>query len=615
MSSGNGSEDMKKRKSRRFGKLAGILCCFLGLAVFLLVERNGIQYQSENHGEAYLPENIQLNMKTPGDQKTCILIWNSDEPGSASASEQLQQILLDMRVSTDVLDMANEELPEMSGYETSVIAISNLGVFEESILDLCDWVSRGGRTMFALPMQKEKSIDLISGKLGILDLGYENVTVETIVVEDGFMVGGNKTFQITDPYESSMQVRTGEQSKVYATDGTTSTPLIWEQDYGDGKFVVNNMGFCEKAYRGFYAASYSLLEDVCVYPVINASTFYIDDFPSPVPSGDGTYIRRDYATTIDGFYTNIWWPDMIKISEKYNMVYTGMLIENYDDKVSGELVRNQDISRYHYFGNMLMDMGGELGFHGYNHQPLCTDEFEYVSDIGYEQWESREKMIESVRELEEFSKEVFPGENFSVYVPPSNILSEEGRHMLEEEFPEIKTVASIYFPGESSYEQEFEVAEDGMVETPRIISGCDIDDYMEIAAFSELNMHFVNSHFLHPDDLLDEDRGAAKGWKHLKETWESYLEWLYQSAPSIRNLSGSQMAGAVERYCGVSLWKEDTPDDFYLTVDGLYDDAYMFVRVNEGKLGAVKGGTIAHITGNLYLLHVQEPEIEIKRSR
>ena len=59
--------------------------------------------------------------------------------------------------------------------------------------------------------------------------------------------------------------------------------FIWENSYGKGKFVVDNFGLCEKATRGFFAASYSLLTDVMVYPVLNGSVFYLDDFPSPVP--------------------------------------------------------------------------------------------------------------------------------------------------------------------------------------------------------------------------------------------------------------------------------------------------------------------------------------------
>lgn len=58
-------------------------------------------------------------------------------------------------------------------------------------------------------------------------------------------------------------------------------PLIWEAAYGNGKFVVDNFGFYEKAFRGFFAASYSLLTDVGVYPVLTDPSF-TDDFPSPV---------------------------------------------------------------------------------------------------------------------------------------------------------------------------------------------------------------------------------------------------------------------------------------------------------------------------------------------
>ncbi len=88
--------------------------------------------------------------------------------------------------------------------------------------------------------------------------------------------------------------------------------------------------------------------------------------------------------------------------------------------------------------------------------------------------------------------------------------------MLAQKFPQIKTIASNYFPGEYAYVQEFETADDGIVEQPRIISGAIIDDYMQMAALSELNMHFVNSHFMHPDDLLDEDQWSCTGMGKTK---------------------------------------------------------------------------------------------------
>lgn len=606
----------ESRKSKiRFGQLGRILLCFVGLALVIFAERSGIRYEVYNHQAAYLPEAFEYNRKDAGDEKVCLMIVDSLDENSIHAEKELVQILTDMRVGYERFDIAREGLPDMESYQTALVAVSNLDRFDEMILDLCEWVNDGGKVMFSLTLQKSTYLDMIASKLGILDAGYENSKVETMKIAEGFMLGDDKIYQVTDAYESALTVQLAETAQVYMTTGDGRLPLIWSHNYGDGRFVVTNFGLNEKAYRGFFAASYSLMEDVCVYPVINGSTFYIDDFPSPVPSGNGKYIQRDYGTSISDFYANYWWPDMISLAKEYGLIYTGLIIENYGNQVSGELPRNGEVSRYAYFGNMLLDMGGELGFHGYNHQPLCLENFQYGSDLGYEKWASFEEMKSSIEELTVFAKGIFPKENFSVYVPPSNILSQEGRQMLIDEFPEIRAIASIYFHGESSYEQEFEISEEGMIETPRIISGCTIDDYMQIAAVSELNMHYVNSHFLHPDDLLDEDRGAALGWETLKERWKLYLDWLYTSAPNIRNLTGSEMAGAVERFSSMGLWKLVTPETIYLTAEGLYDEAYLFMRVNEGQVGAVKGAEMTHLTGNLYLLRVTDQDVEITRNR
>lgn len=607
---------MKRVFRNRFAHLLEVLLCFLGLAVFVFAERSGVRYDAApNQAAYYLPAELDVNNKEAGEEKTCLVLMRSDQADSVGAATQMDQILTDMRVPYDRWDVAENGQPELSGYDTAVVLISDLSIFGGSVLDLSRWVEEGGRMMFALPLQKEICFDLISPKMGIAEAGYDNTIVESMTFADGFLLGGNRNFAVTDAYESALALSVEEKCTVYAEETTNKNPLIWSCDYGKGRFVVTNLGLMEKAYRGFYAASYSLLEDICVYPVINGSSFYIDDFPSPVPSGDGTYIKRDYNMSISDFYTNVWWPDMLEFQKEYDMAYTGLIIENYENQTSGPLPRNSDVSRYQFFGGMLLNRGGELGFHGYNHQPLCLDNFHYDSDIGYRTWADYDEMMASVRELEEFSSGIFPDSSFSVYVPPSNILSDEGRAMLAEEFPEIRTIASIYFPGESAYDQEFEIAEDGIIEAPRIISGCEIDDYMMAAALSELNLHFVNSHFLHPDDLLDPDRGAAIGWKTLKESFGKYLEWLYDSVPAIRNLTGSAFGGAVERYCALSLWKLNTEDTLYITADGLYDEAWLMVRVNDGSLGSVKGGELTHLTGNLYLLHVTEPEIEIERSK
>ena len=90
--------------------------------------------------------------------------------------------------------------------------------------------------------------------------------------------------------------------------------------------MVVNLGIYVKAVRGIFSAAYSLLSDCTIYPVINGSAFYLDDFPSPVPGGDGTYVRRDYNTNIAEFYSNIWWPDMMSLAAEHGVRYTGVML-------------------------------------------------------------------------------------------------------------------------------------------------------------------------------------------------------------------------------------------------------------------------------------------------
>ena len=346
--------------------------------------------------------------------------------------------------------------------------------------------------------------------------------------------------------------------------------------------------------------------------MLHPTVFYLDDFPSPVPNGDGTYVKRDYGTSIADFYTNIWWPDMIALATAHNVQYTGVIIENYEDETDGETERQDDVQRFQYFGNMILHQGGELGYHGYNHQPLSLSDTDYGDALPYKTWTSFSAMEKAMKELMDFGKEMFPETTMSVYVPPSNVLSEAGRKLLGSLYPKIRTIASNYFSGDYAYVQEFEVAEDGIVEQPRIISGAIIDDYMQMAALSELNMHFVNTHFMHPDDLLDEDRGAALGWEKLKNRLDEYMTWLNEAAPALRNLTGSQLSGAIERYDALTVEKDITDKEVHLHLGNFYDQAYLMVRMNKGIPVRVTGGDLTQAAGNLYLLNAEQEDVYIE---
>ncbi len=608
---------MKKRlgflKTFRFQRMQGVLLVFVLLAVALCLAQSNVGYERQER----LMEPRERETAAEPDRTLpaeCMVLWEEDDGGKRGLA-MMEAVLGQMKVPYDTCQAQDAAGTDWSKYRTVVLSVTHVNLLGEEILKVFDWVETGGSLMLLYPPEVNGSFQSIAGKFGIAQAGNNYAVVSGLHFPRAFMLGGQeKDYVITEPYESSLAVELSEDCEVYLeSTGEYPVPLIWSYALGEGTVVVDNLGYLEKGYRGFYSASYSLLGEVCAYPVINGSTFYIDDFPAPVPGGDSQYIRRDYDMSISEFYTNVWWKDLYNLAEQYGLRYTGLVIEQYSDETEAPFAANEDTRRFRYFGNMLLGQGGEIGLHGYNHMPLCLTGFDYKGEYdSYQTWDSYEDMKASIRELERFCGQLFPREEFRVYVPPSNILSQEGRSMLSEE-TDIQAIASVYLPDGNgiAYVQEFEVAKDGIIETPRVISGYVLEDYMQLMAFSELNFHYVNTHFQHPDDILDEERGARLGWEEMYRRLSDYLEWLYTSAPGIRSLTGTELAAAVQTYDELQVEREDTRQGLRLRLDGFQEEAWLMVRINEGTFGEIQGGELQKLEGNLYLLHALEDVVDL----
>ena len=604
----------------RFKGTLAIVLVFALIAAILLVELSGVQVQYNQKTLEMLPkEQIVTKLAAHNSlSKDVLLLYSSQDAVSANAYMQFQVILQDMKLGTNEVDLSVNAIPDFRDYRIVIVLFSDLSHIGQRLVDLCKWVhDDGGNVYFPLTIDQNAYSSAIEHRIGI-EASYEYSYLSSIYVEGDFMVGAaGKIFTVESAYESARTVQLNPQTtRVYARiDNEKGVPLIWETAYGKGEFVVNNFGMCEKAYRGFFAASLSLFDEVFLYPVINGSTFYLDDFPSQIPDGNSEYITRDFGTTIRDFYINIWWPDMMNLSDKYGIKYTGLAIECYDDAIDGTTDAKPDTGTFLNFGNMLLRKGGELGYHGYNHQPLCLGDKDYKGVFDYKTWKDRAAMEKAFQHLIDFCDELFPDVEMSVYVPPSNLMSEDGRQMLLEEFKQITTLSGIYLPDDVldfCLLQEYEVDENGVVDQPRIISGCDIDAFMTIGAFSELNMHYINNHFTHPDDALDPDRGAETGWRELRSRFEGFLNWIYSASPNLRNFTGTEFSAAVQRFAAVSPETEVYEDKMVLSIGNFYDDAQFFVRFNEKEPGAVKGGTLTHLTGDLYLLEAHDSTVTVE---
>lgn len=609
--------------------LTGLVLCLI-VVTLTLVQRS-VPYTVREGQLALLSEEESLRLKRlaetktvrPGEMKDCLLVTEPGEEASEQALTCMEPILTQMKLHYEICSIGEFSAARLSECRNLVLAVTQYQSLADTIEPIKTWVEGGGNLMILYPPEVSGTFMTLFDLLGVKDYGTENQMVEALHFTRDLMIGGlAQNYAIEDAYPSSLSVSLTGDCEIYLESAAEyPVPVIWRRQVGEGTVVVDNFGIMDKAYRGFHCAAYSLLGESCVYPVVNGATFYIDDFPAPVPEGNGEYITRDYDLTVDEFYTQVWWNDVYNLAQEYGFPLTGLVIEEYSDQVEGDFDRNGDTGRLSYFGNMMLRAGGEIGIHGYNHMPLVLPNFDYRDKYDtYHQWPNLEEMRKAVNEVFDFTSTLFPGQELQVYVPPSNILSEEGRELLGD--TSIRTIASVYLASDMesdpasdlSYGQEFEInEEDGIIDTPRIISGYLIGDYMKLAALSELNFHFVSTHFQHPDDVLDEDRGAELGWAELFAHYRDYVRWLYNSCPAIRSLTGSELAGAVQRYDLLQVSRSETAEGLTLSLENYFDEAWLLLRLNgDRRLESISGATYRQVANGLYLLSCTADTVVIR---
>jgi hypothetical protein len=607
---------------KRYGGFNKILLPLVGmflLALLLFIKQGGMRYDIIPSTSGFIPVTI-LNAAEPNLTKECIVLYNSNEDNTKDVYKNINYVLSSMRVNFDSVDLALKQFPKLNQYRTAILSFADISTVQQSFPVIFDWVNQGGRLLFAISMEPSIALSEISNKLGITQKDTQFVIVNKVQILTDFMLGGkgneyiwgnNNRYALAEQLDSTCTIHLKSVED-------TEVPLLWEKEYGKGRIIVNNNdAFSQKQSRGLIATVYSLLDDVCVYPVINASMFSIDDFPAPISDGYNEWIYRDYKMSTDSFYTNIWFANIMMLGKKYNLSFTGMLLEAYDDNIVSPFVSTKNTDRMKYFGDLLLKNNHEIGMQGYNHQPLVLQGFYYPSTLDYNKWNSVEDMRNATAEAMRFSKELFPKLEIKSYIPPSYILSKEAREMIKKHFPQITAISCSYLGYQDGLPdgQEFDVGDDGIINVPHLISSSSFDDDARWLAINEINFHYINSLILDPTIILDPKYGETKGWENSLQSLDQYFGWLFDSAKGIRNVTMQEGAMSVQRYCNLRVHKTIADGKIEIKLWGLYDDAWFLMRCRMGKLSIIKGGTVSSLNGDLYLLHATDKVIELTTER
>ncbi len=542
------------------------------------------------------------------------LMYDSTAPYDTPHMETVRGMLDVMRIPYTTVDLAQGS-PALPAPDSMILFCSqSLSPFADRLEEFSAWLRAGGQFGITITPVLDPTLQLFYRTLGILESANDYVqfsayqyTIGELPLWEGAAMEGHDDF--------ALPVRLSEDSVVHlSTADERQIPLMWEKPVGDGRVVVTNMSLIEgKDSRSIAALALFALSDEVIYPIINAGMVYVDDFPAPQPEGFNERLLKETGYSIQGTFRSVWWPDMKQLARDYGFRYTGILIETYNDQVEPPFEPEPvDRSLMRYYASEMLDLGGEVGLHGYNHMPLNGPGFVYPWE-DYKTWATPAYMGMALKELERFAEETLPLVKFVTYVPPSNYLGEMGWKAITDTLPDIRVISGLYLPetGMQALVQEFEEHEDGIVSVPRISAGYAPDPYMQRMIASGLLLHGVFSHFVHPDDILDDVRRAGLAWEEMRAGFAALGEDLRETYPQLRHATSQEGAAAVQRYARLGIAREDTEDGMLLKLSGFVDEAWLAIHGRSAP-EVLEGGEVFPVGSGLYWIRADQDTLRIR---
>jgi len=131
------------------------------------------------------------------------------------------------------------------------------------------------------------------------------------------------------------------------------------------------------------------------------------------------------------------------------------------------------------------------------------------------------------------------------------------------------------------------------------------------AAANELGLHYVNSHFVHPYDMLKQNGSPTQGWSYLYGKLDEYYSWLSDAAPGLRQFTSQEGGMAVQRFDRLTLDSKEIGGAYLITLDNFYDEAWLMLRTDKTPTSVV-GGEVTQVSGDKFLIKALKPEIKIE---
>jgi hypothetical protein len=401
-------------------------------------------------------------------------------------------------------------------------------------------------------------------------------------------------------------------------------PIAWRREVGSGRVVFWNTNVLHaRILRGVLLQSILDAMGTAAAAIVGVATINIDDFPPSLSSAVSSPIAREYPGLDEsGFFFGPWLSDMLELRRRHGLRYSWYTVTDYGDDGTGPPDANatDDIARIlgkRFERAGALAPGDEIGFHGYNHRPPTAEDspdlarFRAGLELARRLWQTH-----------------VPAPLPTSWVPAGNQYHAEHAQLVADVFPEITTVSSIHSFGAPEHGEYREFGPEPWCEhlfcLPRNCFGYSMQPRQRLLLLSQIAGSGVWTHFLHPDDILDEPRpGADPGharnpasqmWKAtntagrpgLFREFEAFIGFVRSTFPWLRFVTNSEAAEIFRRGSTSPIDLKVGPDA--IEIDSAQGGLYYLRTQNGTGITSVRGGgrvVWQHeiVGGSLYVAH------------
>lgn len=475
----------------------------------------------------------------------------------------------------------------------------------DSISYLCRLARQGMNIIFAaLPnLQLLRQSGELRSLLGIRSIAADSYELDGITLFEDFLMGGKHYFndmKLTLPYftlNSGTKVyMTGilEQQKSLGITNEELPPVIWRNTWHSSFVFVSNSSFLSgHTGIGFFTAMMTEMNEDTLYPVINAQTVTLQNYPC-LSSENREAMQERYSYDVQPFFQNVLWPSIVSILHATGDKMTCIMAPCLQYDQNGDTAPEQ--SALNFYMKQIAKHSGNIGISGTQTESSLSARQKLNTDFS-------------------FYNTYLPDYTFTIFAPDT-MKESDYAPLLAEEDSLLSSIRTLYLPyAEQNAKPLFSYYNTKVLRMYSTMDGFSHTDEEELrlrslqTALGVSNTCVDFSRIIYPRSENDDWTNLSTEWSRYQETyWKDYRDYF-------DSMTVSEADTRIRQFLALDYAETRNGNTISLQLENFQGDAWFIYQSNAKEIKKISGGSFQKLDGNRYLIHASQSTLSIRTSR